>query len=105
MVIDIPDTPDLVVISSSSRDEDHQGEEDDPEEDDPEEDQDNDKMGIEQQGEQEANEMMVNLEEEHEPQVQQEVDDADSEASTGSFDSGEEPDNECDPDYDPSQDR
>jgi len=48
-VIDIPDTPDLVVISSSTRDEDHQGEEDDPEKD-----QDSDEMGIEQQGEQEA---------------------------------------------------
>jgi len=34
-VIDNPDTPDLVVISSSFGDEDHQGEEDDPEEDDP----------------------------------------------------------------------
>ena len=47
-VINIPDTPDLVVISSS---EDHQEEEDDPEEEDPEEDdlkedQDNEKMGI-----------------------------------------------------------
>jgi len=48
MVLDIPDTPNLVVISSSSRDEDHQGEEDDLEEDDPEEDQDSDEMGIEQ---------------------------------------------------------
>jgi len=38
VVTDIPDTPDLVVNSSSSRDEDHQGEEDDLEEDDPEED-------------------------------------------------------------------
>jgi len=56
VVIDIPDTPDLVVISSSSGDEDHQGEKDDPEEDDPEEDgsegyQDSDEIGIQQQGE------------------------------------------------------
>ena len=36
MVIDVPDTLDLVVISSSSGDEDPQGEKDDPEEDDPE---------------------------------------------------------------------
>lgn len=42
-VINIPDTPDLVVISSS---ENHQQEEDDPEEDDPEEDQGNEEMGI-----------------------------------------------------------
>ena len=62
-------------------------------------------MGIEQQGEQEANELMVGLEEEHAPQVQQEVDDAELEASTSSFDSGEEPDDESDPDYDPSRDR
>jgi len=47
----------------------------------------------------------VDLEEEHEPQVQQEVDNAESEGSTSSFDSGEEPDDESDPDYDPSRDR
>ena len=41
VVIDLPDTPNLVVISSSSGEENHQGEEDDPEED-----QDNDEMGI-----------------------------------------------------------
>jgi len=69
-MIDIPDTLDLVVISSSSGDGDHKGEEDDPKEDDPEEDRDSDEMGIEQQGEQEADELMVDLEEEHEPQVQ-----------------------------------
>ena len=41
VVIDIPDNPDLVVISSG--DEGHQDEEDDPEED-----QDSDEVGIEQ---------------------------------------------------------
>jgi len=86
VVIDIPDTPDLVVISSSSRDEDHQGEEDDPEKDDPEEDQDSVEMGIEQPEEQEADELMVYLEEKHEPQVQQKIGNAESEASTSSFD-------------------
>ena len=30
---------------------------------------------------------------------------SESEASTSSFDSGEEPDDESDPDYDPSRDR
>ena len=40
-----------------------------------------------------------------EQQDQQEVDDAESEASTTSFDSGEEPNDESDPDYDPSRDR
>ena len=47
---------------------------------------------------------MVDLEKEHAPQVQQEVDDAESEASTSSFDLVEEPDNESDPDYNPSRD-
>ena len=94
-VINIPDTPDLVVISSS---EDHQEEEDDPKED-----QGNEKMGIEQPGEQKEDEFM--LEDEDEPQVQLEVGDAESEASTSSFDSGEELDDESDPDYDPSRDR
>ena len=103
VVIDIPSTPEVVVISSG--DEDHQGDEDDPEEDDPEEDQDSDEMGIEQQGEQEADALMMGLGEEQEPQVQQEVDSAESEASMSSFDSGEEPDDESDPDYDPSRDR
>ena len=103
--IDIPDTRDLVVINSSSGDEDHQGEEDDLEEDDPEEDQDSVELGIEQPGEQEADELMVDLEEEHEPQVQQEIGNAESEASTSSFDSGEEPNDESDPVYDPSRDR
>jgi len=48
---------------------------------------------------------MVDLEEEYEPQVQQEIDNAGSEASTSSFDSGDEPDYESDPNYDPSRDR
>jgi len=48
---------------------------------------------------------MVDLEEEHEPQVQQEVNNAKSEASISSFDSGEEPDDQSDLDYDPSRDR
>ena len=39
-------------------------------------------MGIGQQGEQEADELMVDLEEEHEPQVQDEIDNVESEAST-----------------------
>ena len=98
VVIDIPSTPEVVVLSSG--DEDHQEEEDDPEED-----QANAEMGIGQQGEEEADELMVDLEEEHEPQVQQEIDNVGSEASTSSFDSGEEPDDESDPDYDPSRDR
>ena len=67
VVIDIPDTQDLVVISPSSGDEDNQGEEDDPVEDDPKEDQDSVEMGIDQPGEQEVDELMVDLEEEHEP--------------------------------------
>ena len=40
-----------------------------------------------------------------EQQVRQEVGDVESEASTSRFDSGEEPDDESDPDYDPSRDR
>jgi len=48
---------------------------------------------------------MVDLEEEREPQVQQEVDNAESEASTSSFNSGEELNDESDLDYDPSRDR
>ena len=48
MVIDLSDTPNLVVISSG--DEGHQGEEDDPEED-----QDIDEVRVEQQWKQEAN--------------------------------------------------
>ena len=48
---------------------------------------------------------MVELEEEHKPQVQQEADNAESEASMSSFDSGEEPDGASDPDYDPFRDR
>ena len=105
VVIDILDTPNLVVISSSSGDEDNQGEEDDPEEDDPEEDEDSVEMGIEAPGEQEVDELMVDLEEEHGPQVQQEVSNIELEASTSSFDSGEEPNDESDPVYDPSRDR
>jgi len=98
MVINIPDTSDLVVISSG--DEGHQGEKDDPEED-----QGIGEVGVEQQWKQEADELMVEPAEEHEPQVQQKVDDAESEASTSSFDSGKEPDNESDWNYDPSWDR
>ena len=41
MVVDLPDTPEIVVIGP--RDEDHQDEEDDPEED-----QDIDEVGLEQ---------------------------------------------------------
>ena len=102
-VINIPDTPDLGVISSSENHQEDDPEEEDPEEDDLEEDQGNEEMGIEQPGEQEEDELVV--EDEHEPQVQPEVGDAESEASTSSFDSGEEPDDESDPDYDPSRDR
>ena len=40
-----------------------------------------------------------------EQQAKQEVGDAELEASTSSFVSGEEPDNESDPDYDLSGDR
>jgi len=88
VVIDLPNTPDLVVISFG--DENHQGEEEDPEKDDPVEDQDIDEVGVEQQWEQEAEELMG------EQQSQQEVDDAKSEASTSNFDSGEEPDDKYD---------
>jgi len=59
VVIDLPDTSDVVVISS--RDESHQGEEDNPEED-----QDIDEVGVEQQWEQEADELMVELQDEQE---------------------------------------
>jgi len=86
VVIDLPDTPEIVVISS--KDEGHQDEEDDPEED-----QDIHKAVIEQQWDQEIDEMIV------EQQVEQEVDNVESEASTRSFDLGEEPDDESDPDY------
>jgi len=51
VVIDIPDTPDLVVISSSSGEEDHPGEEFDLEGDNPEEEQNSIEMGIDQPGE------------------------------------------------------
>ena len=54
VVIDLPDTPDVVVISSG--DEGHQGEED----------QDIDEVGVEQQWEQEADELMVELQDEQE---------------------------------------
>ena len=40
-----------------------------------------------------------------EQQAKQEVGDAESEASTSSFDSGEEPDDKSDPDYDQFRDR
>jgi len=40
-----------------------------------------------------------------EQQVEQEVGDSQSKESTSSFDSGEEPDDESDSDYDPSRDR
>ena len=60
-------------------------------------------MGIDQPGEQEQEELMV--EDVHEPQVQPGVGDAESETSTSSFDSGEEPDDESEPDYDPFRDR
>ena len=48
---------------------------------------------------------MVELQDEREQQVQQEVGDVELEASTSSFDSGEEPDDESDLDYNPSRDR
>jgi len=59
VVIDLPDGPDLVVISSG--DEGHQEEEDDPEKD-----QDSDEVGVEQQWEQEVDELMMELEHEQE---------------------------------------
>jgi len=54
--------------------------------------------------EQEANELMVELQDEQEQQVQKEVGDAESEASTCSFDSGKEPNDESDSNCDPSRD-
>jgi len=48
---------------------------------------------------------MVELQDEQEQHVQQQIGDAESEASTSSFDSGEEPDDESDTDYNPSRDR
>ena len=97
MVIDLPDALDAVVISSG--DEGHQGVENDPEED-----QDISEVGVEQQWEQEADELTVELQDEQEQQDQSEVGDAESEASTSSFDSGEDPDDESNSDYNPSRD-
>jgi len=54
---------------------------------------------VEQQWDWEIDEMIV------EQYVELEVGDAELEASTSSFDSGEEPDDESDLDYDPSRDR
>jgi len=54
---------------------------------------------VEQQWDQEIDEMVV------EQQGEQEVGDAESEAPTSSFNSGEEPDDESDSDYDPSRGR
>jgi len=54
---------------------------------------------VEQQWDQEIDEMIVDQ------QVEQEVGDAESEVSISSFDSGEEPDDESGPDYNPSRDR
>jgi len=45
-------------------------------------------VGVEQQWEQEADVLMVELQDEKEQQVQQEVGDTESEASTSSFDLG-----------------
>ena len=47
---------------------------------------------------------MMEWQHEQEQQVQQEIGDAESEASTSSFNSGEEPNDESDLDYDPSRD-
>jgi len=85
-VIDHPDTLEVVMVSY--KDERHQEEED----------QDINEAGVEQQWDQEIDELMV------EQQVEQEVGDAKSKASTSSFYSGEEPDDESDPDYNPSRD-
>ena len=92
VVIDLPDTPEILVVSSEDKG--HQEEEDDPKED-----QDIDEAGVEQQWDQKIDEMIV------EQQADQEVGDAKLEASTSSFNLGEEPDDEFDPDYDPSRDR
>jgi len=92
VVIDLPDTPEIVMVSSE--DEGHWEEKDDPEED-----QDIDEAVVEQQWDQEIDEMIV------EQQVEREVGDAESEASTSNFDSGEEPDDVFDLDYNPSRDR
>ena len=60
-------------------------------------------MVVEQQWDQEIDEMIVD--QQVEQQVEQEVGDAESEVSISSFDSGEEPDDESGPDYNPSRDR
>ena len=65
----------------------------------PEKDQDIDEAVEEQQCDQEIDVMIM------EQQVDQDVLDVESEASTNSFDSGEEPDDKSNPDYDPSRDR
>jgi len=98
VVIDLPDTLEVVVISSEEYR--HQEEEDDPEED-----QEIDEVMVEQQWKQEIDQLMVELQDEQGQQVQQEVGDAESKASTSSFDLGEEPDNESNPDCDLSTDR
>jgi len=98
VVVDLPGTPEIVVVSSKDEViEDFEGHLE--KEGDPEEDQDIDKAVVEQQWHQEINKMIL------ERQVKQEPDDVESGLSDRSFDSGEDPKDESNPDYDLSRDR
>jgi len=97
VVVDLPDTLEVVVVSSN--DEPMEGFEGHlEEEDDLGEDQDIDKVIEEQQMDQEVDEKVGKQ------QVDQEIDEVEFGPSDRSFDSGEEPEDEYDPDYDSSRD-
>jgi len=98
VVVDLPDTPEIVVVSFE--DDAMEGFEGHlEEEDDPEEDQDINEAVVEQRLDQEIDEVVV------EQLVEQEAAEVESGLSNSSFYSGEESKDESDPDYDPSRDR
>ena len=98
MVVDLLDTPEIVVVSSADNAmegfEGHLEEKDHPKED-----QDINEVVVEQQWDQEIDEIVVKQ------QVKQETDKVESGVSDSSFDSGEEPEDESNPNYDPSRGR
>jgi len=97
VVEDLHDTPEIMVVSS--KDEAMEGFEGHLEAKDyPKEDRDIDEAVVEQQLNQEINEAVVVQ------QVEQEADEVELGVSNSGFDSGEEPEDESDPDYDPSRD-
>jgi len=98
VVVDLPDTSKIVVVNSD--DESMKGFEGHlEEEDDLKEDQEIDEVVEEQQMNHEVNEAVG------EQQVDQEAGEVELGASDNSFDSGEELEDESNPDYDPSRDR